>query len=122
MKTILIVDDEYGIVEALRSLLEDEGFRVLTAPNGAQGLERAAEAPVDLVIVDVMMPILGGLEMIEQLRAREPTREVPVILISAAPEPRGSADARRYSLFLRKPFPLETLLSAIDRLLRSTAG
>ena len=63
VQTILVVDDEFGVVEVLTAALEDEGYRVMAAANGRHGLERLAENRPDLVIVDFMMPILDGAAM-----------------------------------------------------------
>src|SRR3712207_505510 len=60
MATVLVIDDEFGIAEVIEMALEDEGHRVVAAGNGEQGLERLAEAAVDLVLLDYMMPLLDG--------------------------------------------------------------
>jgi CheY-like chemotaxis protein len=124
MKTLLLVDDELGMVESLSFLLEREGYRVVSAANGRDGLQRLREAPVDLVIVDVMMPILGGMDMLRMMRATPEHASTPAVLISAAPERVSpSPDERRsdaapaplYQVFLRKPFDLADLLSTVER-------
>jgi DNA-binding response OmpR family regulator len=116
MKTILVVDDEFGITEALSSTLTDEGYRVFTASNGKQGLAVAADVKPDLIIVDFMMPILSGSAMVEQLRNGE-YDHVPVIVMSAVTE----VDVRRqidgYAAYLEKPFHLDQLLAQIQRLI-----
>src|SRR5687768_13219890 len=86
MKTILVVDDEFGIAEALSSTLTDEGYRVYTAGNGKQGMDQLAEVRPDLVIVDYMMPIWGGHQMIEAMRAHPSFSTIPVIVMSAVEE------------------------------------
>jgi CheY-like chemotaxis protein len=113
--TILVVDDERAIRSLLEAVLEDEGHRVLLAVNGQQGLERAERDRPDLVIADVMMPVLNGAELCRHLKARSGTANIPVILMSAAAEAlarRAGADA-----FLRKPFDVEDLDSLVQRLL-----
>ena len=67
MATVLVVDDEFGIVDVLETILTDEGYRVLTACNGKQGLVRLSEEKPEVILLDFMMPILGGGDM---LRAR----------------------------------------------------
>jgi CheY-like chemotaxis protein len=69
MPTVLVVDDEFGIVDVLETILIDEGYRVLTACNGKQGLERLATERPDVVLLDFMMPILGGAEMLAAMAA-----------------------------------------------------
>jgi CheY-like chemotaxis protein len=120
MKTILIVDDEFGIVDILSEVLEDEGYRVVTAANGKQGLEQVAEVRPDLVILDVMMPVLDGLEVLRRLRSDAASRDLEVIVMSAAPPPRGQEKLlSNVSGFLRKPFDLRDLLKMVRLLLDS---
>lgn len=120
MKVILVVDDEYALVEALELLLVEEGYTVLTAPDGKAGLEvlRAAAAPPDLCLCDVMMPVMGGLELVETMRRDPVLARVPVILMSAAPR---AAEAARVgaNAFLRKPFDLKRLLKVLQDVVAS---
>ena len=116
MKTILIVDDEFGIVEALASLLEDEGYRVVTAANGEDGLARLDKEQPNLVLIDLMMPIIDGQEMLRIIRSTPAHESTPVIVMSAAPKSAAvlkSERAHEISAFLRKPFDLQTLLDTL---------
>ena len=116
MKTILIVDDEFGIVEALASLLEDEGYRVVTAANGEDGLARLENEQPNLVLIDLMMPIVDGQEMLRIMRSTSAYESIPVIVMSAAPKSGAvmrSEKAHEISAFLRKPFDLQTLLDTL---------
>jgi DNA-binding response OmpR family regulator len=115
MKTIVIVDDEFGLADVLTATLSDVGFRVLSAANGNQGLEVMAEDPPDLVILDYMMPLLDGAGVLKAMRADPKLAPVPVIMMSAVPESVVRAQCQGYALFLRKPFDFETLLSAVER-------
>ena len=119
MKTIVIVDDEFGLADVLAATLSDIGFRVLSATNGSQGLEVMMEHPPDLVILDYMMPLLDGAGVLKAMRAAPSLAAVPVIMISAVPESVVSARCQGYAAFLRKPFDFQTLLSAVERV---TAG
>src|ERR1700682_392387 len=85
-KTILIVDDEFGILEVLEFILSDAGFKVTSAINGQDALTRLQETTPDLVIVDFMMPLLDGAGVIKAMRVNEKFSAVPVILSSALPE------------------------------------
>ena len=116
-KTILIVDDEFGILEVLESILDDAGFKVVTAVNGQDALTRLKRIIPDLVIVDFMMPLLDGAGVIGAMRASEKLRAVPVILASALPEKTISERCTGYQAFLRKPFKIERLMEEISRLL-----
>jgi DNA-binding response OmpR family regulator len=117
MKTILVVDDEFGIAEALDSTLTDEGYRVFTAANGKQGMVVLEEVKADLVIVDYMMPIWGGHLMVKAMRDSELWKLTPVIMMSAVAEQELRKISDGYSAYLRKPFDLDALLSAVRKLL-----
>jgi CheY-like chemotaxis protein len=120
MKTILIVDDEFGIVDALRELLTEEGYHVITAANGREGLARLAAERPDLVLLDLMMPILGGRETLRVMRTTPELRDIPVVLMSAAPQRTALLDdetARELSGFLSKPFEIRVLFDLLERLL-----
>jgi len=82
MATVLVVDDEFGIVDVLETILTDEGYRVLTACNGKQGLVRLSEEKPDVILSDFMMPILGGGEMLRTMAAQPAYRRIPVIMMS----------------------------------------
>lgn len=119
MKTIVIVDDEFGLADVLTATLSDIGFRVLSATNGKQGLDVMVEHLPDLVLLDYMMPLLDGAGVLKAMRADPNLAAVPVIMMSAVPESVVRARCPGYSVFLRKPFDFETLLSAVERV---TAG
>ena len=87
MATVLIVEDEFAIADLLEMVLTDEGYHVLTAANGRQGLERLAEGPrPDLVISDYMMPVLDGAGLLRAMRESEAQRDIPCIVMSSMPE------------------------------------
>src|SRR5690349_15170698 len=85
-KTILIVDDEFGILEVLESILRDAGYEVLTAANGREALIRLSESKPDLVLTDFMMPLLDGAAILQHMRADDGFRTTPLILASALNE------------------------------------
>jgi two-component system alkaline phosphatase synthesis response regulator PhoP len=119
-KTILLVDDEPHVLEVLRVTLEDLGFSLLEAEDGPAALQLAREKKPDLVILDVMLPNMSGLEVCRSLReARDETERIPVILLTARSgeedEKAGyDAGADRY---LTKPFSPLTLQSEVIKLL-----
>ena len=123
MRTILVVDDEFGIAEVLDALLVDAGFRVTRAINGVQGLQRLHEAAADLVLLDMMMPLMDGPTMLGKLRADPQHRNVPVILMSGLP--RDVAESRLkepFQGYLQKPFMIQALFEAIEAALGSESG
>jgi CheY-like chemotaxis protein len=111
--TILIVDDEEPVRELVAVLLQDGGYRTLQAIHGAQALELMANEHPDLVIADVMMPVLNGADLCRRLKARPDTRAIPVILMSAAG--RRSAHSAGSDAFLGKPFDLAELEALVRR-------
>jgi len=111
MGPILIVDDEFGIVEAIRDFLQDEGYRTAIALNGRQALELMAVERPALVLVDYMMPVMNGGELLEAMRSAPELSTVPVVLMSASP-PKAWRELPGTSLLL-KPFGLEELIAAV---------
>ncbi len=118
MAIILVVDDEFGIGELLEALLEDDGHRVLTAMNGRHGLQRMAEAKPDLVISDLMMPVMDGAGLLRAMRDDPELCDVPFVLMCALPETLIADRIGGYSAFLRKPFKLADIIALVDRLLK----
>lgn len=117
MRTVLVVDDEFGTVEVLVAALEDTGYRVLTAPNGRRALERLEENKPDLVISDFMMPLMDGAAMVAAMRANPSFRDIPVVMMSAAPEAALRKHLDGYEAFLRKPFRIPALLEIVRSVL-----
>ena len=114
MVTVLIVEDEFAIAELLEMVLTDEGYRVLTAANGRQGLQRLAEGPLpDLVISDYMMPILDGAEMLRAMRETELQRDIPCIVMSSIAEETVQGRIGDYAAYVRKPFQLAVMVQLV---------
>jgi two-component system chemotaxis response regulator CheY len=82
VKSILVVDDSATVRNQLRVALEGDGFAVVEAENGERGVAAASEAPVDLIIVDVNMPVMDGIEMIRQVRAMQHHRLTPIFVLT----------------------------------------
>jgi CheY-like chemotaxis protein len=122
MATVLVVDDEFGIVDVLETILTDEGYRVLTACNGKQGLVRLAEQKPDVILLDFMMPILGGAEMLRAMAAEPVYQRIPVIMISSLREDVIIEKCPGYVAFLHKPFRAAAVLSTIARVLGRAAN
>ena len=107
---ILIVDDEPFIVDLLASALQDEGYRVYCAYDGEEAWRLVCSNRPDLVISDVTMPRLDGLDLLRRLRRQRVLAQIPVILMSAARRRLDSVDAD----FVAKPFDLNGMLSLIQ--------
>jgi DNA-binding response OmpR family regulator len=117
-KRILLVDDDAEIVESLRLALESNGYTVLVARDGNQGLALTERENPDLVILDMMMPKRSGFLVLERMRR---TRESPmrVIMITANEGSRHKAYAEMLGVddYIRKPFPMDRLIDSVQRLI-----
>lgn len=114
--TVLVIDDEDYVADMLASALEIEGYTVHLAYNGRDGLALAQTLRVDLVIIDIMMPYMNGIALVQELRHLDHTLHVPIILISAGARPRQQMPGVR---FLPKPFDLNIMLDLIGTALES---
>ena len=121
MQTILVVEDEFGVADVLMATLEDEGYRVVLAANGRQGLELLQETRPALIIADYMMPIMDGAAMGRAVRATPGFEHTPIVMTSAVAEAPIRAHFSDFQAFLRKPFRTEELVELVGRLLK-TAG
>ncbi len=117
---ILIVEDEPNMVAGLRDNFEYEGYEVITAGDGVEGLNRALEDSPDLVVLDVMMPKMSGLDVCKQLKAKRPS--VPIIMLTA----RGQEVDKVVGLelgaddYVTKPFSIRELIARVKAVLRRT--
>src|SRR5438874_12373949 len=114
-KTILVVDDDLELSDGLRAVLENQGFRVLQARDGQQGKNLVYQEKPDLVILDMMMPRMGGYPVLEHFRDK--TDAPPIIMITANEGSRHKAYAEYLGVvdYIRKPFAMERLLEAVQR-------
>jgi DNA-binding response OmpR family regulator len=116
-KTLLLVDDDPEIRNALRTVLEQRGYRVLIAADGNMGLSLAEREAPDLVVVDMMMPKKSGFLVLEKLKQR-PDVGPKVIMITANEGHRHRAYAEMLGVddYIRKPFAIDRLLDSVQRL------
>jgi DNA-binding NtrC family response regulator len=121
MSTILIVDDEKNLRRLLRDTLEGEGHSVLQAATGEEALDRFAQASCDLVLLDLILPDLNGLQVLRRIKRQ--AAEVPVIIMTAYSEVRGAVEAMKAQAtdYLCKPFDLDELKLVVQRILEATA-
>ena len=111
MKTILIIEDEWSIARLLTDLLEEEGYRVLVATDGAGGLRVIGNARPDMVLSNIMLPGLDGRDVARAVRTDPALRHIPVVLMSAGAE---AGPSGLYTRFVKKPFNLATILELVD--------
>lgn len=116
---ILVVDDEPDVVEFLERTLKTEGFDVITAYDGISALDLVSAEKPDLVLLDIMMPMMSGYEVCQQIKSNPQTQSIPVICITSA----HSHEARAHSFqvgavdVITKPFYPSELIARIKRFL-----
>lgn len=122
MQRILVTDDDPGVTSVLKRGLSYEGFAVDTAASGSEGLAIARERPPDLVVLDVMMPGLDGMEVLKRLRAAD--EQLPILMLTARDTPADQVAGLEHGAddYVVKPFTFEVLVARIRALLRRRAG
>ncbi len=112
-KTILVVDDDHELSDGLRVVLEKQGFRVLQARDGQQGKQMVYQHRPDLLILDMMMPRMGGYPVLEHFKGKPDAP--PIIMITANEGSRHKAYAEYLGVidYIRKPFAMERLLDSV---------
>jgi DNA-binding response OmpR family regulator len=120
-KKVLVVDDEDDIRHFLELVLRDRGYEVFVAAGGEEGLERALEVRPDLILLDIMMPVLDGWEVLRRLKERAETAGFPVAVLSARTEAKDRARGIREGAvdYIGKPFTLQELLRRIEAIFNS---
>jgi DNA-binding response OmpR family regulator len=117
---ILLVDDDYKLVQGLRVSLLSDGYEVLTAPNGQEGLKTARRYHPDLIVLDINMPFMDGLELCRRLRQDDSFQDIPILFLTS----NNSIDDRVVGLdqggdgYLGKPFNTKELKAHVRALLR----
>jgi CheY-like chemotaxis protein len=121
MKRILVIEDVEVQSKLIRSILEKRGYEVITAKDGVEGLKRVRESRPDLVVLDTVMPKMGGLSVCGLLKNNAATRDIPVVILSAR---KTEEDEKLYSqvkadAFLPKPVDNRELAETVSRFLGS---
>jgi DNA-binding response OmpR family regulator len=117
-KLILVVDDDRELVEGVRAVLERQGYKVIQAHDGHQGKQAIYNSKPDLVILDMMMPRMGGYPLLEHFRDKADAP--PIIMVTANEGSRHKAYAEWLGVidYIRKPFAMERLLEVVNRMLK----
>jgi two-component system alkaline phosphatase synthesis response regulator PhoP len=118
-KRVLVVDDEIHIVHVVAIKLRNNGYEVLSADNGAEAFDLACNESPDIIVTDYQMPVMTGLELLEKLRQRQETKDIPVIMLTARSFaiPKEQQEDLRISGCLSKPFSPKELLGNIEDVL-----
>ena len=118
-KKILIVEDEANIRELLRLYLEREGYTVLEAENGVEGIKKWKSDKPDMLLLDVMMPVMDGWEVCREIRAES---DVPIIMLTAKGETADRVSGLEMGAddYIVKPFEVKELLARVHAVLRRT--
>jgi DNA-binding response OmpR family regulator len=115
---VLLVEDERHIVESLSFVLEREGFEVAAAGDGESAIEALRARRPDVLVLDVMLPRLGGLEVLKLVRGESALRTLPVVVLTARgrPHDRRMAEEIGVEVFMTKPFANQDVVEAVRRL------
>ena len=113
--SVLVVDDEMDIRETIRDILEIEGYHVCCAANGKEALDVLSEVRPGLILLDLMMPVMSGYELLQELRERDDLSGIPVTVVSAI----GDRAVVRGAEVLKKPVDLDALLHVVDERCRA---
>ncbi len=119
---VLVVDDDPDILEALSEILEAEGFEIRRARNGKEALERLEPQPPNLILLDLMMPVMDGWEFAQRMRQKPAVADIPIIVLSADRNVGSKAADIGAVGHLAKPFELNDLLDMVRRSLNPTVA
>jgi len=122
MTRVLVVEDEFGIAELLDAVLTEEGYQVVTAMNGRNGLELLARERPELILSDYMMPVMDGATLLARIKAEPALQAIPVVMMSSMPEAAVAERYVGYAAFLRKPFKLFEVVGLVERLIGNASG
>lgn len=124
-RLVLLIDNEKEFAFFVRANLERSGaYEVVTAHSGYEGLQRAAVDLPDVIVLDILMPAMNGLQILERLKSDDATRAIPVIMSTAVRDEEERARAERLgaAAYLEKPFGMSDLVAAIDGACRGGRG
>jgi two-component system, OmpR family, alkaline phosphatase synthesis response regulator PhoP len=121
MKRVLLVDDENAVRDVIKHIFEDEGYEVMTANNGTEGLLCVQTAKPHLIITDLMMPSMNGVKFCRSVQAVPEYRIIPIILVSAVSD-RVESKGCNWAAVIHKPFELDVLIATVAHLLGTTAA
>jgi len=123
MAKILIVDDEIDLIMMLKMRLEANGYEIITANNGEEGLESAKNELPDLIMLDIMMPRMDGFAMLQEVRKNEKIKNIPIIVCSGMERSKVEKESIKLGAdaFVIKPIDSPILLNTIEELLKKSS-
>ena len=118
-KKILIIDDELHIIKIIMFKLKAGGYDVLYALNGADGIDIAKEKTPDIILLDIMMPVMNGYEVFEILKEDERTKDIPVVMVTAKIQESDKLKAEKLGIeeYIFKPFSPQAVLDTVKRII-----
>lgn len=120
MKNILVIEDDKNILKAIKTILQREGYRIHTAVTGGDGISKSVCVEPDLVICDLNLPDMDGLEIVKWVKEKKREKELPVIILSARDKSKDISAGYSHSAdyYITKPFTQEQLLYGIRLMLK----
>ena len=108
-KKILVIDDDQDILKLIKIILENEGYEVKTAPTGEEGIKYAIQDMPDLILLDIMMPIMDGWEILKMLHTDEGTRKIPVAMLTCKTDVKNKLIGLQEGAidYITKPFGMD---------------
>ena len=121
MSTVLIVEDNEKNMKLARDVLQAKGYATLEATTGEDGVRLAAEKKPDLVLMDIQLPGINGIEAFKQIRASAATRSIPIVALTASvtPTDRSAINAAGFDAFLGKPINIREFVDTVKRLIEA---
>jgi two-component system, cell cycle response regulator DivK len=124
MSTVLIVEDNEKNMKLARDVLQAKGYQTLEAITGEDGVKLAKERKPDLVLMDIQLPGINGIEAFRQIRGDDATRSIPVVALTASvtPTDRSAINAAGFDAFISKPISLKEFVDTVKRLVDGKKG
>jgi two-component system cell cycle response regulator DivK len=121
MSTVLIVEDNDKNMKLARDVLQAKGYQTLEAVSGEDGVKLARDKKPDLVLMDIQLPGINGIEAFRQIRGNAATKSIPVVALTASvtPTDRSAINAAGFDAFLSKPINLKEFLDTVKRLIET---
>lgn len=114
---VLLIDDEFDFVDLLKKRLENYGYEVLTASDGDEGLTRAESEKPDVIVLDIMMPVMDGLTFVKVLKSKLTVKHIPIIVLTAREGMANEFKEEGVYEYVVKPYDTEKLIAMIQELL-----